>query len=68
MTAFYAKIPAANITSGFDVLVQDVIAAITTDPWVSSYSSPLNVNLEVVASLSWGILYPLNPTGAVKHD
>jgi hypothetical protein len=50
------------------VLVQEVIAAITTDPYESSYSSPLNVNLEVVASLSCEILYPLKPTGAVKQD
>jgi hypothetical protein len=32
LTAFYAKRPAYNITSGFEVLVHDVIAAITTDP------------------------------------
>lgn len=32
LTAFLANIPAYNITSGLDVLVQDVIAAITTDP------------------------------------
>ena len=33
-TAFLASSPAATITEGFDVLVQLVIAAITTEPWV----------------------------------
>ena len=32
-TAFLASSPAASITSGFDVLVQRVMAAITTCPW-----------------------------------
>jgi hypothetical protein len=31
-TAFFATNPAINILSGFDVLVHEVIAAITTDP------------------------------------
>src|SRR4051812_29830330 len=31
--AFLESGPAATITFGFDVLVQDVIAAITTSPW-----------------------------------
>jgi hypothetical protein len=31
-TAFLATRPAASMTSGFDVFVQEVIAAITTDP------------------------------------
>src|SRR3954471_23024207 len=34
--AFRATRPAATRTAGFDVLVQDVIAAITTSPCVSS--------------------------------
>src|SRR5271156_3780052 len=34
-TAFFARIPAASITDGFEVLVQLVIAAITIEPWVS---------------------------------
>ena len=37
-TAFFARRPAATITCGFDVFVQDVIAAITTQPWPSSNS------------------------------
>jgi hypothetical protein len=31
-TAFFARIPAATITEGFEVLVQLVMAAITTEP------------------------------------
>ena len=32
-TAFFASSPAPSITDGFDVFVQLVIAAITTEPW-----------------------------------
>src|SRR5215475_12673252 len=32
-TAFFASRAAPTITDGLDVLVQDVIAAMTTDPW-----------------------------------
>ena len=35
-TAFLASRPAATITDGFEVFVQLVIAAITTEPWVIS--------------------------------
>jgi hypothetical protein len=38
---FLHKRPAANITPGFEVLVHDVIAAITTEPCLSSYYWPL---------------------------
>ncbi|CAB4714017.1 unannotated protein [freshwater metagenome] len=37
-TAFLASKPAAIITDGLDVLVQEVIAAITTAPWPISKS------------------------------
>ena len=40
-TAFLATSPAASMTSGFDVFVQEVIAAITTDPCYRSYVFPL---------------------------
>jgi len=33
-TAFLASRPAASITDGFEVLVQLVMAAMTTEPWV----------------------------------
>src|SRR4029077_9700050 len=39
-TAFCARSPAAIITEGLEVFVQDVIAAITTEPCSSAYSSP----------------------------
>ena len=35
-TAFFASSPAASITAGFEVLVHEVMAAITTSPCVSS--------------------------------
>ncbi len=38
-TAFCAMSAAATITDGFDVLVQLVIAAITTEPWCSTHST-----------------------------
>ena len=37
-TAFFASSPAPIITDGFDVLVQLVIAAITTDPCPKPFS------------------------------
>ncbi len=40
-TAFLASKPAAIRTEGLDVLVQEVIAAITTEPWLSSLYYPL---------------------------
>src|ERR1700738_1519908 len=39
-TAFLAKSPAAIMTEGLDVLVQLVMAAMTTSPWSSSNSVP----------------------------
>src|SRR6185369_12108712 len=39
-TAFLASRAAPSITCGLEVLVQDVIDAITTAPWSSSYSVP----------------------------
>src|SRR6202158_3002589 len=40
-TAFFASRPAAIITLGFEVFVQLVIAAITTEPWRIENFSPL---------------------------
>src|SRR4051794_5989062 len=42
-TAFFATRPAPTMTNGFDVLVQEVIAATTTAPWSTSNSSPSRV-------------------------
>jgi hypothetical protein len=39
-TAFLATSAAPIITDGFDVLVHDVIAAMTTAPWSTSLSVP----------------------------
>src|SRR5829696_2076746 len=39
-TALRASSPAPIITLGFDVLVQDVMAAITTSPWPRSCLGP----------------------------
>src|SRR5713101_1101354 len=39
-TALRASRPAPTMTEGFDVLVQDVIAAITTSPWPRSCLRP----------------------------
>src|SRR5882762_100684 len=39
-TALRARRPAPTITVGFEVLVQDVMAAITTSPWPRSCSRP----------------------------
>ena len=38
-TALRARSPAASITLGFEVLVHEVIAAMTTSPWPSSTAS-----------------------------
>src|SRR5262249_2618238 len=38
--AFLARRPAPTMTLGFDVLVQDVMAAITTSPWPRSWLRP----------------------------
>src|SRR5690625_3988657 len=35
-TAFFANRPAPSMTDGLDVLVHEVIAAITTSPWSNS--------------------------------
>src|SRR3954471_20677258 len=55
-TAFLATRPAASITEGFDVLVQLVMAAITTWPWSSSNVVPSS-NFTVTA------LYGRSPLG-----
>ena len=39
-TAFLANRPAPIMTEGLEVFVQLVIAAMTTDPWVTEVASP----------------------------
>jgi hypothetical protein len=63
--AFLAMSPAASITSGLDVFVQDVIAAITTDPFLSSFSP--SDNLIVYLAFSGVKPNPLKPTFAVSE-
>src|SRR3954452_5099133 len=44
-SALRASKAAPTMTNGFDVLVQEVIAATTTAPWSSSNSSPSSATL-----------------------
>src|ERR687890_2801786 len=46
-TAFLASSAAPIITCGFEVLVQDVIAAMTTWPWSISVSVPSSITTRV---------------------
>src|SRR3954465_6035 len=46
-TAFLASSAAPIITCGFDVLVQEVIAAITTWPWSTNVSVPSSMTPRV---------------------
>src|SRR3954447_6593723 len=69
-TAFLATSPAATITDGFDVFVQLVMAAITTEPFVrcpSGVSAALPIPLRAASQAafdsrrgtrSWGRLGP----------
>lgn len=55
------------MTPGFDVFVHEVIAAMTTDPWVKLNVYPLNYNFDVFLT-SYGLIpNPLNPGSLVKH-
>ena len=51
-TAFLATSPAPSITEGFEVLVQLVIAAITTWPWSSSTVSPSSSSTATASPVS----------------
>lgn len=50
------------MTSGFDVFVQEVIAAKTIEPWLRACSYPLYLKLCLRFAFSAGIPKPLNPT------
>jgi len=60
--AFLAIKPAPIIASGFDVFVQDVIAARTIEPCLKICSYSLNLNLRYMSILSAATPKPLNPT------
>lgn len=53
--------------SGLEVLVQDVMAAMTMEPCLSSNSWPFFVNFLVVASLFSATPKPLKPTALGRH-
>src|ERR1700721_683758 len=64
-TAFLASSPAASITLGLLVFVQDVMAAISTSPL--RIDSPLAVAKERF-SFSFGWLKPFSPTGLLNSS
>ena len=47
-TAFFASRPAPSISEGFEVLVQLVMAAMTTEPSARSKLSPLFLHADVL--------------------
>src|SRR5262245_51265019 len=53
-TAFRASSPAPSMTIGLEVLVQLVMAAMATEPWVSEPGLP-----PTWASIGWCPLWPL---------
>src|SRR3954464_7887251 len=59
-TAFFASSAAPIITDGLDVLVQEVIAAITTAPWSSTPLPPS------AKATSTGL--DVRPSAPVAHD
>ena len=60
-TALRASMPAATMTYGFDVLVQDVMAAITTSPWPRSKFVP---GTGTRFPASWPLPYSLSSASA----
>lgn len=67
-TAFFANKPAPTMTSGFEVLVHEVMAANTTEPCLKVCYYPLNLNLCYIFALSAGTPNPLNPTLFGTHE
>src|SRR6266498_6142842 len=62
-TAFLASRPAATITDGLEVLVQLVMAAITTCPWSRSKRAPLARRTGTVT-----LGRPLTPVGSGSNQ
>ena len=63
-TAFFATRPAATITEGFEVLVQEVMAAITTEPcWSERPVAPTGAE---AARSAAALPKPFLSLGAVK--
>src|SRR5215203_7381566 len=63
-TAFLASSAAPIITEGLEVLVHEVIAAITTAPWSTSVSVPSSI----VTRVRFDGRPPAGPLGAVTGD
>ena len=49
------------------MFVQDVMAAMSTEPCCRVNSCPSNRKGTVVFILSWGMANPLNPMGETRH-
>ena len=64
-TAFFASRPAASSTLGFDVLVQEVMAAISTSPlpMVTSLAGALGAEAATCAASLVGRLATISSTG-----
>src|SRR5206468_462079 len=62
-TALRASSAAPSITCGLDVLVHDVIAAITTAPWSSSNSAPSSPR-----TCTGALTRPPAPTAALSRS
>ena len=62
--SLFCSRPAPSMTLGFDVLLQLVIAAITTLPCLSSAGCPWNENFATFSCSSFGIA---NPCSTVKQ-
>lgn len=63
LTAFLAKIPAPSITLGFDVLVDETMAAMTAEPCINVYFLPSShVKLPLDSRVSLDSPKPRKPT------
>src|SRR5689334_8055567 len=62
-TAFFASNAAPTMTDGFEVLVHEVIAAMTTAPWSSSDADPAS-NVTAVGEEGRPLLEPRCSCGA----
>ena len=56
------ELPAPSITDGLLVFVQEVMAAMTTDPWLNVYCLSSNSNDTDGFKLASSIPNPLKPT------
>src|SRR5918997_2453116 len=66
-TAFLASSPAPIITDGFDVFVQDVIAAMTTDPSETLARIPPKSTSALFAAKTLGAASGAEPSAATRR-